>query len=229
MTHAAVIDAAGERKFAGNAISACNRRHPTERLDRSRDRDIKPVCPDRLLRLLRKLAEIMRVMNHQAGAPAVRRVGLGDLAHHLEPGVEAEAVTAEPRRDKNAGNAGAEKSIDRFPRQRARFLRRGGAVAKAGSQFAHTRQYCLVGITRWCLAVVHHHVPAALDCVNGIFVPENLSGAASSESTFLSIKAKRRIRNSSVMSRRCNSLRHRAREPIVSVAAGDESIARKLK
>ena len=95
-------------------------------------------------------------MNHQTRAPAVRGVDLGDLAHHLEPGIKAEAVTAEPRRGKNAGNAGAEKRIDRFPRQRARLLGRGGAVAEARGQFSHARQHSLMGITRWCLAVARH-------------------------------------------------------------------------
>ena len=54
----------------------------------------------------------MRMMNHQARAPGVRGVGFADFAHDLEPGVEVEPVAAEPRRDKNAGDAGGEQRVD---------------------------------------------------------------------------------------------------------------------
>ena len=156
----AVIDAAGERKFTRNTISAFDRRHAAYGLsDRSRYRDIDPVRPDRLLRRFGKLAEIVRMMNHQTGAPAVRGVGFGDLAHDLEPGVEAEAVAAKSRRDQNSGNAGAKERVDRFPRQRARRLSRRGAVAKARGQFAHARHHRLVGVAGWRLAARCHQSP----------------------------------------------------------------------
>jgi hypothetical protein len=101
----AVVDAAGERKLTRDPVSARRRRDPTDRLERSRNGVVQSTGPDRLLCLFGKLTDVMRMMDHQAGAPAMRGVGLADFAHHLEPGVETEAIAAEPRRDEYAGDA----------------------------------------------------------------------------------------------------------------------------
>ena len=44
----------------------------------------------------------------------MRCVCLADFAHHFEPSLEAKAITSEPRRDENAGDASGEQRVNRF-------------------------------------------------------------------------------------------------------------------
>ena len=160
---AAMIDAAGEGEIAGDAIAAVDRRDPSGGLHRGRDRNIKTVRPNRLLRGLGKMADIMRMMNHQAGAPAMRSIGLADFAHHLEPGVEAQSIAPEPLRNENACNAGGQQRIDASARQRARFLGRGGAVPdRSGSAPAPAPERRRVLSSARRRIVLAHHSAALL-------------------------------------------------------------------
>jgi hypothetical protein len=65
-----------------------------------------------LLGLLRELADKMGVVDHEAPAPAVRRVDLADLQNDVEPGIEIESIAAKARRDQNSGQARGEHFLD---------------------------------------------------------------------------------------------------------------------
>jgi hypothetical protein len=102
------------------------------------------------------MAEIMRVMNHQAGAPAVRGVGLGDRAYHLEPGVEAKPIATVARRNENARDTGGKERIDDVARYRARLFRRCGAIADHGSQCFYLGENAFAPTGGFTLAVSGH-------------------------------------------------------------------------
>ena len=154
----AMIDAAGKRELAGDLVAAVYRDDAGRGDDGSGNGDVEPFAPDRLLRCLGELADVVRVMDHQAAAPGMRGVGLADFAHHLEPGIEPEPVAAEPRRHQNAGDARGQQFIDQFPRHRPRFFRRGGALAEARRQFANPRQHFVMRGAVFAFTC-HHAVP----------------------------------------------------------------------
>ena len=136
---AAVIDPAGERKLAGDAITAVDRRNASRRQDRWRDGKVKAVGPHRLLCILGELADVMGMMDHQASAPSARCVCLADFAHHFEPSVEVKAITSEPLRYENAGDAGGEQRVNSFTRYCPRLFRRGSAIPDARSPLIRAR------------------------------------------------------------------------------------------
>ena len=162
---AAVIDPAGERKLAGDAITAVDRRNAGRRQDRCCDGKVKTVGPDRLLCILGELADVMRVMDHQASAPSVRCVRLADFAHHFEPSVEAKAITPEPRRDENAGDARGEQRVNRFTRYCPRLFRCGGTVSDAHCQPAYLGKDLLMRLDRVTPTLARHYAPAFIPSI----------------------------------------------------------------
>src|SRR5262249_6461954 len=173
---AAVIDAACEAEFAGNAIAAFDDLHLSGRLHRSRDGGIDPVRPNGVLRRLGEMADIVRMMDHQAGAPAVRGIGLSDFANHVEPGVEAQTVAAVARWDKNAAYAGSQQRIDGLAGQRAHVLGCRGALSDQWDEHAHPRQNRVgrVAGDRW-IVLAHgwrHSRDQTLDIWYKFFVAE---------------------------------------------------------
>ena len=88
-----------------DAIASVNAGCPSGRRKRSGDRDVGTLGPHGLLCLLGELANKMGVVDHEAGAPAMRCVDLADLQNDVEPRVEVEPVAAEARRI-NPGQAG---------------------------------------------------------------------------------------------------------------------------
>jgi hypothetical protein len=95
-----------------------------------------PLC------ILGELADVMWVMDHQAGAPSVRCVCLADFAHHFEPSLEAKAITSEPRRDENAGDASGEQRVNRFTRHCPRLFRCRLSVRGSGQGSRHASSPC---------------------------------------------------------------------------------------
>ena len=110
-----MVDAAGKRRSGSrNAIATVYRHDGHRRRERCGDRHVETLGPQRLLRGFRKLRHQMSVVNDQARAPAVRRVGLAQLAGDVEPFLEAEPVTADPLRYEDAGEAGIEHILRRL-------------------------------------------------------------------------------------------------------------------
>ena len=130
----AMADTAGKRRLARNAVASILWSDLGDRHKRRGDCDIWTVGPQRLLRFLRKLANTMRVVDHEARAPSVGRVGFADLAHHIEPCVEAKPVTPEPGRDQNAGDAGVEEFRDRLSWNPPGFFCRLSALLEVGNE-----------------------------------------------------------------------------------------------
>ena len=119
---------AGDAETVAVACDACGRQ------DRSRDWHVGTIGPHRLLGLLRKLADHVRVMDEQARTPAMRCVGGADLAHDLEPGVEPEPVTTEASRNQDARQARVDELGNRLGRHPPRLLGSGGPGTQAGNE-----------------------------------------------------------------------------------------------
>jgi hypothetical protein len=153
---AAVIDTAGERKLAGDAITAVDRRNAGRRQDRCCDGNVETAGPDSPLCILGELADVMWVMDHQAGAPSVRCVCLADFAHHFEPSLEAKAITSEPRRDENAGDASGEQRVNRFTRHYPRLFRCRGAIPDARCQSADPGKDLVMRLDRLTPTLARH-------------------------------------------------------------------------
>jgi hypothetical protein len=154
---AAVIDPAGERKLAGDAITAVDRRNAGRRQDRCCDGNVETAGPDSPLCILGELADVMWVMDHQAGAPSMRCVCLADFAHHFEPSLEAKAITSEPRRDENAGDASGEQRVNRFTRHCPRLFRCRGAIPDARCQSADPGKDLLMRLHRAFSTLARHY------------------------------------------------------------------------
>ena len=133
------------RTVSRNAIATRHARDLRARLDRRCNDDIGRVRPDGLLRLGGEHADDVRVMAHETGAPAVRRVGFADLVGDIEPGFEIEPITAKARRHQHARDP----SVDQFPdgivRQMPRFFSRRRTLAKFRSKRPNPVQYVLFG------------------------------------------------------------------------------------
>ena len=85
----------------------------------------------------------MRMMDHQAGAPAVRRVHLADFLANIHPEPQAEFGTAVPLRQQYARQPGIEKFLRRYFGDRAVFLGLIGALADCRKQGTHFLKYRL--------------------------------------------------------------------------------------
>src|SRR5262249_35247722 len=105
--------------------------------ERSSDRDIRTAGPYGLLRFLGKQRDHVGMMDHEACAPAVRRIDLADLQNGVEPCLEIEPVAAEARRHKDARKPGGNPLPSRLGGNLASLLCRLGALGEARSQSAH--------------------------------------------------------------------------------------------
>jgi hypothetical protein len=141
-----VIDPARKRRLvAGDAETIAVARHTRGGQDRGRNWHIGTFGPHRLLGLLGKLADHMRVMDEQACAPAMRRVGGADLAHHLEPGVEPEAVATKSSGNEDARQARVDELCNRLGRHAPRFLGSASPGTQAGNEGASAGNDLLAG------------------------------------------------------------------------------------
>ena len=115
------------------------------RQDRRRDRHVGTIGPHRLLGLLGKLADHVRVMDQQARTPAMRCVGGADLAHDLEPGVEPQPIAPTARGNEDARKPRVHEFRDRLGRDPPRVLGSGGAGTQAGNEGADAGNDLLAG------------------------------------------------------------------------------------
>src|SRR5580692_761580 len=127
-----MIDAAGEwRAFTRDTVAALDRNGFGIWRERCRERHIEAVGPYRLLSFLGILADHMTVVDDETCAPAVGGVGLADLAHNVEPRLEAEPVAADLFRQQDASKARIEHFLNRLRRDSPRLFRRLCALGEA--------------------------------------------------------------------------------------------------
>jgi hypothetical protein len=86
----------------------------------------------------------------------MRCVCLADFAHHFEPSLEAKAITSEPRRDENAGDASGEQRVNRFTRHCPRLFRCRGAIPDARCQSADPGKDLVMRLDRLTPTLARH-------------------------------------------------------------------------
>ncbi len=129
----AVVDATGKCVGSADTVAVAGQDRLCAWDNRGGDCKVRPVAPDRLLRFLCELCKDVGVIADETGAPAVRAVGLADLAHDIEPGLEAELMAAIALGRQYARKSGVEKLLCRCWWQAADRLALVGAGCKARS------------------------------------------------------------------------------------------------